>query len=105
MTGATAEEEEEMDDNGTTEALARSGVIVLARIASRTSLAWGLEGISLVRIARRAMLASLLYHHHQGGMKTSIRTRGWGLPGATSYRLYLGWSSGPSLHYTTVKYW
>ena len=48
--GATAEEEEEVEDDGTTEALARSGVIDLVRIAGRTSLARGLGGISLARI-------------------------------------------------------
>ena len=48
-TGATAEEEE-VEDDGTTEALARSGVTDLARIAGRTSLARGLGGISLARI-------------------------------------------------------
>ena len=42
MTGAMTEEEDEAEDNGTTEALARSGVTDLVRIASRTSVARGL---------------------------------------------------------------
>ena len=67
-----------MEDDGTIEALARSGVTALARITGRTSLARGLGGISLVRIARRATQAFLLCHHHQEGMKTIIRTRGLG---------------------------
>ena len=54
-TGAMAEEEEEVEDDGTIEVLSKSGVTDLARIASRTSPARGLGGISLVRIARRAM--------------------------------------------------
>ena len=76
--GATAEAEEEVEDNGKTVALAKGGVTGLARTAGRTSLARGLGGISLVRIARQATQASLLCHRHQGGMKTSIRTRGLG---------------------------
>ena len=59
-------------------ALAKGGVTDLARTVGRTSLARGLGGIRLVRIARKAKQAFLLYHHHQGGMKTSIRTRGLG---------------------------
>ena len=78
MTGATVKEEEEVEDDGMTEALARSGVIDLARIAGRTSLARGLGGISLARIARRAMQAFLLCRHRQGGMMTTTRTRGLG---------------------------
>ena len=78
MTGATAKEEEEVEDDGTTEALARSGVTDLARIAGRTSLARELGGINLARIARRAMQAFLLCHHHQEGMTTTTRTRGLG---------------------------
>ena len=53
-TGDTAAEEEEAEDDGTTEALARSGVTDLARIADRTSLATEPGGISLARTARRA---------------------------------------------------
>ena len=52
--GATAEEEEEVEDDGKIVALAKGGVTALARIAGRTSLARGLVGISLVRIARKA---------------------------------------------------
>ena len=40
-----------MEDDGTTEALAKGGVTDLARTTGRTSLARGLGGISLVRIA------------------------------------------------------
>ena len=52
-----------MEDVGTTEALARSGVTDLVRIAGRTSLVRGLGGISLARSARKAMQAFLLCHH------------------------------------------
>ena len=76
--GATAEAEQEVEDDGTTVALAKGGVTDLARTAGRTSLARGLGGISLVRIARRATQAFLLCHHHQEGMKTIIRMRGLG---------------------------
>ena len=40
-TGATAEEEEEVEDDGKTVALAKGGVTDLARTAGRTSLARG----------------------------------------------------------------
>ena len=73
-----AEEEEEVEDNGTTEALAKGGVTNLARTVGRTSLAKEVGGISLVRIARKATQASLLCHHRQEGMTTIIRTRGLG---------------------------
>ena len=72
--GAMAEEE----DDGKTVALAKGGVTDLARTAGRTSLAREAGGISLVRIALRATQAFLLCHHHQGGIKTIIRTRGLG---------------------------
>ena len=49
--GATVEEEEEVEDDGTTEALARSGMTDLERIAGRPSLARGIVGINLARIA------------------------------------------------------
>ena len=52
--GATAEVEQEVEDDGTTVALAKGGVTDLARIASRTSLARELGEISLVRTARMA---------------------------------------------------
>ena len=71
-------EEEEVEDDGMTVALAKGGMTGLARTAGRTSLARGLGGISLVRIVHKATQASLLCHHHQGGMKTSIRTGGLG---------------------------
>ena len=77
-TGAMAEEEEEVEDDGTTVALAKGGVTDLARIAGRTNLARGLGGISLVRIAHRATQAFLLWHHRQEGMMTTTRTRGLG---------------------------
>ena len=77
--GAMAEVEEEVEDDGTTEALAKGGVTGLARTTGRTSLARGLGGISLVRIARKATQASPPpLHHHQEGMKTIIKTRGLG---------------------------
>ena len=76
--GAMAEEEEEVADDGKTVALAKGGETDLTRIAGRTSLAREVGGIRLVRIARKAMQASLLCHHRKGGMKTNIRTRGLG---------------------------
>ena len=84
-TGAMAEEEEEVEDDGKTVALAKGGVTDLARTAGRTSLvrevggthlARGVGGIILARIAHKAMRASLLCHHSQGGMKTITRTKG-----------------------------
>ena len=53
-TGATTEEEDKAEDDGTTEALARSGVTDLARIAGRTSLVREPRGTRLVRTAQRA---------------------------------------------------
>ena len=50
--GAMAEEEEAVEDNGKTVALAKGGVTDLARTAGRTSLAREAGGISLARIAR-----------------------------------------------------
>ncbi len=84
-TRAMAEEEEEVEDDGKTVALAKVGVTDLERTAGRTSLvrevggthlARGVGGISLARITHKAMRASLLCHHNQGGMKTITRTRG-----------------------------
>ena len=77
-TGATAEEEEEVVDDGKTVALTKGGVTNLVGIARRTSLAREVGGISVVRIARTATHASLLYRHHQEGTKTNIKTRGLG---------------------------
>ena len=77
-TGAMAEEEEEVEDDGKTVALTKGGVTNLARTVGRTSLAREVGGISLVRIAHKATQASLLCHHRQGGMKTITRTRGLG---------------------------
>ena len=83
--GAMAEEEEEVEDDGKTVALAKGGVTDLARTAGRTSLVRevggthltrGVGGISLARIAHKATRASLLCHHSRGGMKTIIWTRG-----------------------------
>ena len=71
-TGAMAEEEEEVEDDGKTVALAKGGVTDLARTAGRTKLvrevgethlARGVGGISLTRIAHKATRASLLCHH------------------------------------------
>ena len=76
--GATAEAEKEVEDDGTTVALAKGGVTGLARTTGRISLARGLGGISLVRIARKATQDFPLCHNHQEGMKTIIRTRGLG---------------------------
>ena len=77
-TWAMVEEEEEVADDGKTVAFARDGVIALARTAGRTSPVRELEGISLVRIARKATQASLLFHHSRGGMNTIIKTKGLG---------------------------
>ena len=77
-TGAMAEEEEEVADDGKTVALGKGCVTDLARIAGRTSLARGLGEINLVRIAHKATQVYLLCHHHQGGTKTNIKTRGLG---------------------------
>ena len=85
--GAMAEEEEEVEDDGKTVALARGGVTDLARTTGRTSLvrevggtrlAREVGGISLTSITHKATRASLLCHHSRGGMKTIIRTRGLG---------------------------
>ena len=77
-TGAMAEEEEEVEDDGKTVALAKGGVTDLARITSWTSLAREAGEISLVRITRAATRTFLLRRHRQGGTKTNIRTRGLG---------------------------
>ena len=86
-TGAMAEEEEEVADDGRTVAFARDGMTALARTAGRTSLAREVGGTSLARevgetslarIAHKAMRASLLCHHSQGGTKTITGTRGLG---------------------------
>ena len=73
--GATAEEEEEVEDDGKIVALAKGGVTGLARTDGRTSLARGLGGISHARIARRATQAFLLCHHRQEGMTTTTKTK------------------------------
>ena len=78
VTRAMAEEEEEVEDDGKTAALAKGGVTDLARTAGRTSLAREVGGINLARIAHKATQASLLCHHSREGMKTLIRTRGLG---------------------------
>ena len=83
--GAMAEEEEEVEDNGKTVAHAKGGATDLARTAGRTRLAREAGGISLARIARKGTQASLRCRRSQGEMKTVIRTRGLGLPGATCY--------------------
>ena len=62
-TGAMAEEEEEMEDDGKTVAHAEGGVTDLARTAGRTNLARDLGEISLMRTALKATQASLLCHH------------------------------------------
>ena len=53
-TGAMAEEEEEVADDGKTVALAKDGVTDLARTTGRTSLAREVGGISLVRTSLKA---------------------------------------------------
>ena len=75
---AKDEADKEVEDDETTVALSKGGVTGLARTAGRTSLAREVGGISLVRAALKATQAPLLCHHHQGGMKTVIGTRGLG---------------------------
>ena len=77
-TGATADADQEVEDDGTTVALDKGGMTCLARTAGRTSLARGLGGISLTRTTLRATQAFLLCHHRQEGMMTTTRTRGLG---------------------------
>ena len=77
-TGAMAEEEEEVEDDGKTVALAKGGVMDLARTAGRISLAREAGGISLVRIVLKATPVFLHYHRRQEGMTTTIKTRGMG---------------------------
>ena len=77
-TGVMAEEEEDVEDDGTIVAFARSGVIDLVRIAGRTRLAREAGEISLTRIARKVTQASLRYRRNQGEMRTVIRTKGLG---------------------------
>ena len=77
-TGATAEEEEGMQDAGKTAAHAKGGATDLARIAGRISLARETGGISLASIVRKETQASLHYRRSQGEMRTIIRTRGLG---------------------------
>ena len=75
---AMAEEEEEVEDDGKTVAFAKGGVTDLARIASRISLARETGGISLARIVRKEMQASLHCCRSQGETRTATRTRGLG---------------------------
>ena len=77
-TGAMAEEEEEVEDDGKTVALAKDGVTDLARTAGRTSLTREVGGISLARTACKVTQASLRYRRSQGEMRTVIRTKGLG---------------------------
>ena len=77
-TGAMAEEEEEVADDGKTVALAKGGETNLARITGRTSLARAPGGISLARTVRRVTQAFLRCLHRQEGMMTTTRTRGLG---------------------------
>ena len=76
MSGAMAEEEEEVADDGKTVAFARDGVTALARTTGRTSLVREAGGTSLVRTVPTATQASLLCRLHQGGTKTNTKTIG-----------------------------
>ena len=96
-TGAMAEEEEEVEDDGKTVALAKGGLTNLARIAGRTSLAREAGEISLVRIARTATQAFLSAATSKEERRPTSRRGGWGLPGAARNHLHLGWRAGPSL--------
>ena len=77
-TGATAEEEDVAEDDGTTVPLARNGATGLVRSAGRINLARVLGGISLARTVLRAMLEFLRCRPHQEGTATTIKTRGLG---------------------------
>ena len=77
-TGATAEEEDVVEDAGTTVALAMSGMTGLMRTAGRTSLMRVPGGISLARTILRATPDFLCCRHRQEGMTTTIKTRGLG---------------------------
>ena len=77
-TEAMAEEEDAAEDVGTIAAPARSGATGLAKTAGRTSLVRGHGGISLARTALRAISVFLHWCRHQGGMTTTIKTRGLG---------------------------
>ena len=63
-TGTMAEEEEEVEDDGKTVALAKGGVTDLARTAGRTSLAREAGGTSLVTTVPMAPQAFLLCRLH-----------------------------------------
>ena len=93
-----AEEEEEVEDDGKTVALAKGGVTDLARTVGRTSITREVGGISLVRIARTATQASLLYRHHQEGTKTNIKTRGLGASRSRAQSLASWLARGPQPH-------
>ena len=57
-----AEEEEEVEDDGKTVALAKGGVTDLARTTGRTILAGEAGGIIIMRITLKATQAPLLCH-------------------------------------------
>ena len=78
MTGTTAEDEDEVEDAGTTVAHDRSGATSLVRTVGRISLVRVPGGISLARTALRATPVFLRFLHHQEGTTTTIRTRGLG---------------------------
>ena len=98
-TGAMAEEEEEVEDDGKTVALAKGGVTNLVSIAGRTRLAREAGGISLARIARTATQASLLYRHHQEGTNTNIKMRGLGASRSRA-QLLASWVAPRPQHHT-----
>ena len=78
VTGAMTEEEDVVEDAGTTVACTRSGMTGLVRTASRISLARAPAGTSLVRTVLKATLAFLHYRHHTEGMTTTTKMRGLG---------------------------
>ena len=77
-TRATAGEEDEVEDAGTTAAPVMGGATGLVRTAGRITLARVPGGVSLMRIVLRATQAFPQCHHHQEGMTTTIKTRGLG---------------------------
>ena len=68
-----AEEEDEVEDTGTTATATRTGAICLMRTAGRASLARVPGGISLVRTVLRATLAFLRCRHRQEGMMITTK--------------------------------
>ena len=102
-TGATAEEEDKVEDAGTTAAPVRSGATGLARTTGRTSLARLAGEISLVKIAHTATQAFLLWRHHQGGTKNNIKRRRLGASRSRAQSLASWVARGPQPHNASLS--